>query len=129
MTREVYLDHQAATRVLPEVFEAMRPYFSEAYGNASSFHHHGLRARDALAHAREQIAAFLNAESPDEIVFTSDGSEAANLAVKGAAWAAQRRGRHLVTSRIEHPAVLGSVEFLEQQGFTATRVQVNGEGF
>ena len=129
MTREVYLDHQAATPLLPEVLEAMRPYFSDAYGSASSIHQHGLRARDALARAREQIAAFLNAESPEEIIFTSDGTEAANLAVKGTAWAGQRRGRHLVTSEIEHPAVLGSVEFLESQQFTSTRIKVDSEGF
>jgi cysteine desulfurase len=129
MTREVYLDHQAATPLLPEVLEAMRPYFSDAYGSASSIHQHGLRARDALARAREQIAAFVNAESPEEIIFTSDGTEAANLAVKGTAWASQRRGRHLVTSEIEHPAVLGSVEFLESQQFTSTRIKVDSEGF
>jgi len=129
MTHEVYLDHQAATPLLPEVLEAMRPYFSDAYGSASSIHQHGLRARDALARAREQIAAFVNAESPEEIIFTSDGTEAANLAVKGTAWASQRRGRHLVTSEIEHPAVLGSVEFLESQQFTSTRIKVDSEGF
>jgi len=126
--RQVNLDHQAATPVSPEVFEAMRPFFSEAYGSASSLHQHGLRARDALDKAREQVAAFIDAESPEEILFTSDGTEAANLAVKGTAWANQRRGQHLVTSAIEHPAVLGSIEFLEQQGFRGTRLPVDAEG-
>lgn len=126
--RQVYLDHQAATPLLPEVFEAMRPFFTDAYGNASSLHQHGLRVRDALARAREQVAAFVNASSPEEILFTSDGTESANLAVKGVAWSAQRRGRHLVASAIEHPAVQGSLEFLEKEGYTCTRVGVDAEG-
>lgn len=127
--RRVYLDHQAATPVRPEVFAAMRPFFSEAFGSASSLHEHGLRARDALARAREQVAAFIGAESPEDILFTSDGTESANLAIKGAAYANQRRGTHLVVSAIEHPAVLRSVEFLETQGFTCTRVKPDTEGF
>jgi len=126
--RHVYLDHQASTPVLPEVFEAMRPYFTEAFGNPSSLHQHGLRARDALAAARRQIAAFIGAESPEEIYFTSDGQESANLAIKGVAYANQRKGNHLVVSATEHPSVLQSVEFLEKQGFTCTRVKVDGQG-
>src|SRR6266540_7150197 len=102
----VYLDHQAATPVLPEVFDAMKPYFAEAFGSASSLHQHGLRVRDALAVARERTAAFINAESPDDIIFTSDGTESANLAVKGVAYANQRKGTHLVVSEIEHPSVI-----------------------
>ena len=126
--RSVYLDHQSATPVLPEVFEAMRPYFTEAFGNASSLHQHGLRVRDALAKARSQVAAFVNAESPDDIIFTSDGTESANLAIKGVAYANQRKGNHLVISETEHPSVINSVEFLEKQGFTCTRVKVDAEG-
>jgi cysteine desulfurase len=125
----IYLDHQSATPVLPEVFEAMRPFFAEHFGNASSLHSHGLRARDALAKAREQMAAFIGAESPEDIIFTSDGTESANLAIKGAAYANQKRGNHIVVSAIEHPAVLRSVEFLETQGFTATKVKVDANGF
>ena len=124
----VYLDHQAATPVLPEVFEAMRPFFTEHFGNASSLHSHGLRARDALAKAREQMAALIGAESPEDILFTSDGTESANLAIKGAAYANQKRGNHIVVSAIEHPAVLRSVEFLETQGFTSTKVKVDANG-
>ena len=124
----VYLDHQAATPVLPEAFEAMRPFFTEHFGNASSLHSHGLRARDALAKAREQMAAFIGAESPEDILFTSDGTESANLAIKGAAYANQKRGNHIVLSAIEHPTVLRSVEFLETQGFTATKVKVDANG-
>ncbi len=125
----VYLDHLAGTPVLPEVFEAMRPYFSEAFGNPSSLHQHGLLARDAVSRARAQFAGLLNAESEDEILFTSCGTEAANLAVKGVAYANQRRGNHIVVSAIEHPSILGSVEFLEKQGFVATRVPVDPNGF
>ncbi len=126
--RQVFLDSQASTPVLPEVFEAMKPYFTEAFGNPSSLHHHGLRARDALAKARAQFAALINAESPEEILFTSGGTESANLAVKGVVSANQRRGNHIVVSTTEHPAVLNSVEFLEKQGFTCTRVKVDREG-
>ena len=81
--RTVYLDHQSATPLLPEAFEAMRPYFTEYYGNASSLHQHGLRVREALKKARQQQAALVGAESDEEIFFTSDGTESANLAVKG----------------------------------------------
>jgi len=127
--RRVFLDHQATTPVLPEVFEAMRPFFSEACGSPSSLHQLGLRARDALARARAQVAALINAESPDEIVFTSGGTESANLAVKGTAYANQRRGDHIVISEIEHPSIINSVEFLEKRGFNCTRVKVDPEGF
>ena len=126
--RHVYLDHQAATPVLPEVLEAMNPFFAGAFGNPSSLHHHGLLARDALATARAQIAAFIHAESPDEIIFTSDGTESANLAVKGTAAAHQRNGNHIVISATEHPAVIASAEFLESRGFTCTRVKVDARG-
>lgn len=125
----VYLDHQSATPLLPEVFEAMRPFLDgPGFGNPSSLHQHGLRVRDALARAREQVAAFVGAASPEEILFTSDGTESINLAVKGVAWANARRGRHLVASAIEHPAVLDSIGFLEKQGWTAARVGVNAVG-
>src|SRR5436190_19262442 len=126
--RQVYLDHQAATPVAPEVFEAMKPYFGEIFGNPSSLHQHGLRAGDALAKAREHIAALINAESPDDIIFTSDGTESSNLAIKGVAYANQRKGTHLVVCETEHPAVINSIEFLEKQGFTCTRVKVDKEG-
>src|SRR2546427_7845296 len=126
--RPVYFDHQSTTPVLPAVFAAMRPYFSEWFGNPSSAHQHGLRARDALAQGRAQVAALIDAESPDDIIFTSGGTEAVNLAVKGAAYANQRRGHHVVISAIEHPAVINSVEFLEKEGFNCTRLKVDAEG-
>ncbi len=124
----IYLDHQSTTPVLPEVFEAMQPLFAAQFGNPSSLHSHGLRARDAMNIAREQIARLINAESPEEIIFTSGGTEATNAAVKGAAFANQRQGKHIVLSGIEHPAVLNSVEFLSKQGFTSTKVSPDREG-
>ncbi len=127
--RQVYLDHQSTTPVLPEVWEAMTPFFRGHFGAPSSLHHHGLRARDALAQARSEIAALINAASPAEIIFTSGATESANLAVKGTALARQRQGNHIVISATEHLSVLNSVEFLERQGFTCTRVRVDGEGF
>jgi cysteine desulfurase len=126
--RTVFLDHQSTTPVLPEVLEAMQPFFLEHYGNPSSQHRHGIAARDALEEARAQFSALINARSPEEILFTSCGTEATNLAVKGFAYANQRRGRHIVVSAIEHPAVLNSIEFLESQGFECTRVGVDREG-
>jgi cysteine desulfurase len=127
MMRQVYLDHAASTPLLPEVFEAMKPHLSEFYGSPASFHQQGLRARDAIAAARERVAAFIHAGSPEEIVFTSSGTEAANLAVKGTASGHQRLGRHIIASAIEHPSVMNSLEFLEKQGFTCTRVEVDSE--
>jgi cysteine desulfurase len=124
----IYLDHQASTPVLPEVLAAMQPWFAETFGSPSSIHSHGLNARDALQKAREQVAALINAESPEDIIFTSGATESANLAVKGTAWANQRKGKHVVLSSIEHPAVTNSVEFLQTQGFSSTTVKVNAEG-
>src|SRR3989442_8612639 len=115
--RRVFLDHQSTTPVLPQVFEAMRPFYSEACGSPSSLHQLGLRARDALARARAQIAALINAESPDEIIFTSGGTESANLAVKGTAYANQRRGDYIGLSPTQHPAGIKSVEVLVKNRF------------
>ncbi len=126
--RQIYLDHQSATPVLPEVLEAMSPFFSEAFGNPSSLHQQGAHAREAMSEARARIATLIHAESPDDIIFTSDGTESANLAVKGAAYAGERRGNHIVLSATEHPAVIHSVEFLEKRGFTSTRVKVDRDG-
>jgi len=124
----VYADHQGATPVLPEVLEAMHPYFSERFGNASSLHQEGHLAKEALAVARERMAHFLNAEASENIIFTGNGTEAVNLAIKGAFFANQKRGRHVVLSTIEHPAVTNSIKFLESLGSTVTKVAVDGEG-
>jgi len=125
MNRRVYLDHNASTPVYPEVVEAMLPYFGERFGNPSSVHGFGQEAREGLETAREQIAHFLRA-GKEEIVFTSGGTESDNLAIKGVALG---RGRgHLITSRIEHHAVLRAVESLEGLGFEATYLDVDGDG-
>lgn len=126
--RQVYFDHQASTPILPEVFAAMEPWLRENFGSPASLHRYGVQAREALEQAREQVAKFINAESPEDIIFTSGATEAANLAVKGAAYASQRRGKHIVASAIEHPAVLNSIEFLKTQGFSATLVKVDSQG-
>ena len=125
MNRQVYLDHNASTPVHPEVVEAMLPYFSERFGNPSSVHGFGREAREGLETAREQVAHFLRV-GKEEVVFTSGGTESDNMAVKGVALA---RGRgHIITSRIEHHAVLRAVETLETQGFAATYLDVDGHG-
>lgn len=126
--RQVYLDHQAATPLLPEAREAMRPFLTDDFGAPASLHRLGLRARDALEQARAQVAGFLGAEFPEEIIFTSDGTESANLAIKGAMWANERRGRHLVISATEHPSVLNAAAFLEAQGFDVARVAPDRRG-
>jgi cysteine desulfurase len=125
MNRSVYLDHNASTPVHPEVLQTMLPYFSERFGNASSVHGFGREAREGLETAREQIAGFLRV-SKDEIVFTSGGTESDNLGIKGIA--AARRSGHIVTSQIEHHAVLRTCEMLETQGFTVTYLPVDEYG-
>jgi cysteine desulfurase len=126
--RSVYLDHQASTPLLPEAFEAMKPYFMEAYGSPSSLHRYGLQVRDGMKTAREQIAAMINAESADDLLFTSGGTESANLAIKGFAEANHKKGNHFVVSATEHPSVLNSLEFLEKHEVTVTKVPVNSIG-
>jgi cysteine desulfurase len=125
MNRRVYLDHNASTPVHPEVIAAMLPYFGERFGNPSSVHAFGREAREGLDTAREQIASFLGV-GKDEIVFTSGGTESDNLAIKGVAMA---RGKgHIVTSQIEHHAVLRTCQNLETLGFEVTYVPVDGHG-
>jgi cysteine desulfurase len=125
MSRRIYLDHNASTPVHPEVMAEMLPYFTEVFGNASSVHAFGRAAREAIDAARDRIASFLGV-SANEIVFTSGGTESDNFALKGLALA---RGKgHLITSQIEHHAVLRSVQALEAQGFAATYLPVDGYG-
>jgi cysteine desulfurase len=123
----IYLDHAATTPVRPEVLEAMLPYLTEHQGNPSSIHASGRRARQALDEAREEVARQLGAK-PREIVFTASGTEADNLALRGVAWAASARGRHIVTSAVEHKAVLSTTAVLERQGFEVTAVAVDRYG-
>jgi cysteine desulfurase len=125
--RRVYLDNSATTPVLPEVFEAMRPYFSEHFGNASSIHHHGQEARAAVEGARESVAKLLGCRA-SEIVFTSGGTEADNLAIFGVVGGAVGPGDHLITSTVEHHAVLNGCKHLESQGCEVTSVPVDGRG-
>src|SRR5581483_688245 len=118
--QRVYLDNNATTPVLPEVFEAMRPYFGEQFGNASSIHHHGQETRAAVEGAREAVAELLDC-SASEIVFTSGGTESDNLAVAGLL----KAGDHVITSSIEHHAVLHAVKHLEEMGCEITVVPVD----
>jgi cysteine desulfurase len=121
--RRVYFDNNATTPVLTEVFEAMRPYFAEHFGNASSIHHHGQETRAAVERARESVAALLGCRA-SEVVFTSGGTEGDNLAIFGLA----RTGDHVISSTIEHHAVLNSCKHLEAIGCEVTRVPVDGRG-
>ncbi|MBZ0304948.1 MAG: aminotransferase class V-fold PLP-dependent enzyme, partial [Anaerolineae bacterium] len=124
----IYLDHSATTPTDPRVVEAMLPYFTEVYGNASSTHAIGRQASQAIEKARVAAAAVLNCK-PTEIIFTSGGSESDNLAVRGAAWAAYSRGRHLITTPIEHGAVSKTIaQLTEQQGFESTILPVDATG-
>lgn len=119
----VYLDNNATTPLLPEVFEAMRPYFGERFGNASSIHHHGQETRAAVESARESVAVLLGCRAA-EIVFTSGGTEADNLAISGLV----ATGDHVITSSIEHHAVLHACKHLEEIGCEVTYVPVDGRG-
>jgi cysteine desulfurase len=123
----IYLDHAATTPVRPEVFEAMRPYLTATFGNPSSAHSFGRAARAALDDAHELVAARLNAEAR-EVVFTSGGTEANNLALKGAAWAGKGRGHRIVTSATEHHAVGHALRYLEKFGFEVFELPVDRYG-
>src|ERR1700686_3269349 len=126
--RRVYLDNNATTPVLPEVLEAMRPYFGEHFGNASSIHHHGQETRAAVERARESVAALLGCRA-SEVVFTSGGTEGDNLAIFGlASFGTARSGDHVITSTIEHHAVLNSCKRLTAQGCEVTYIPVDGRG-
>ncbi len=123
MLRRVYLDNNATTPVLPEVLEAMRPYFGEHFGNASSIHHHGQETRAAVERARESVAALLGCR-PSEVVFTSGGTEADNLAIFGLL----RSGDHVITSTVEHHAILNACKHLAAKGCEVTYISVDGRG-
>ncbi len=124
---EIYMDHAATTPVRPEVVEAMLPYFSSEFGNASSVYGWGRRAHQALDGARDQVSELLGAQA-NEIIFTSGGSEGANLAIKGVAWAYQTKGKHIITSAVEHHAVLDAALWLKKHGFDVTVLPVDEEG-
>ena len=125
--KRIYMDNAATTRVTEPVFEAMRPYFCEIFGNPSSVHAFGREARKAVEQARRQVATALGAQA-GEIYFTGSGTEADNWALRGAAYAQKARGRHIITTQIEHHAVLHAAEQLEKEGFEVTYLPVDGDG-
>ena len=127
MEKQIYLDHAATTAVDSRVVEKMLPYFSGVYGNASSQHFYGRKAQQALDEARDTIASLLHAQ-PSEIYFTSGGTEADNWAMKGIALANESKGKHVITTAIEHPAMLGACKDLEAMGFEITYLSVDKTG-
>lgn len=126
--RKVYLDNNATTRMREEVLEAMLPYYKDIYGNASSIHEFGRTARLGIDAARQKVADLLGAASKEEIIFTSSGTEADNFAVKGVAHALKSKGNHIITSSIEHQAVLNTCKFLEKDGYKVTYLKVDKYG-
>jgi cysteine desulfurase len=127
MTAPIYLDNNATTPIDPAVVDAIEPYLRDHFGNPSSDHDYGYRTRAAVQTARAQLASLLGA-APAEVVFTGGGSEANNLAIKGVAYALQARGNHLITSAVEHPAVVEPLHFLERQGYQVTTLPVDAHG-
>ncbi len=123
-----YFDNAATTKVKKEVLEEMLPYFNERYGNPSSLYSIGRASKKAIEEARKKVANFINA-NPNEIFFTGCGSESDNTIIKGIAYANQKRGKHIITSQIEHPAVLHTCQMLEKQGFEVTYLKVSKDGF
>ena len=124
----IYLDNGATTKLDPEAVHAMHPYFTEKYGNASSSHHKGQEAKMALNEDRHIIAKSIGAKD-EEIIFTSGGTEANNFTIKGIAWANKDKGRHIITTKIEHDCILNACKWLETQGFKVTYLGVDSEGF
>lgn len=124
----IYFDNAATTRVKQEVYNEMKPYFCEQYGNPSSLYTLGRSAKRAIEGAREKVANLIGADK-NEIYFTSSGSESDNTALKGIAYKNKEKGKHIITSKIEHPAILETCQELEKQGFEVTYLNVNEEGF
>lgn len=125
--KRIYLDYAATTPTDPEVLEAMKPYFFEKFGNASSIHAYGQEAKKGIEAAREKLASFIGAK-PEEIVFTSGGTESNNTAIKGVAGALQQMGNHIITTALEHHAISEPCKFLEKRGFIVTTIGVDKEG-
>lgn len=125
--QSIYLDYNATTPIDPEVAEAMMPYLTQYFGNPSSSHLYGQQTRQAVDQAREHVANLLYCQ-PDEIIFTGSGSEANNQAIKGVAEAQHNNGNHIITSRIEHPAVLQPCHYLEERGYEVTYLPVDNQG-
>ena len=125
--RKVYFDHNATTPMHPEVAKSIHPFLGEMFGNPSSIHFAGREVRKAMEDAREAVAAFFGCR-PLEVVFTSSGTESGNLAVKGVAYLPGNEGKHIVTSQVEHPAIMQTCKFLEKRGYRVTYVPVNTQG-
>lgn len=123
----IYLDNAATTKLDEKVLDAMLPYLKENYGNASSIYKLGREARKAIEETREKVAKILNCK-PSEVYFTAGGSESDNTAIKGNAHSYKNRGNHIITSKIEHPAVLESCKELENEGFEVTYISVDENG-
>ena len=123
----IYLDHNATTPVHDEVFEAMIPFLKERWGNPSSIHWAGRNEKTAMTEAREKVAEFLNC-TPAEIIFTSSGTEGDNHAIKGIAYSKRKKGNHIITTTVEHPAILNTCKFMEKQGFEVTYLGVDEMG-
>ena len=126
--RRVYMDHGAGMPLDSRVFEAMKPYFGENYGNPSSSHSSGNVARNAVESARENVARLVAAEKPQEVIFTSGGTESNNLAIKGFVYRNRKKGNHIITTAIEHMSVINVCKFLQKQGFEVTYVPVDKQG-
>ncbi len=127
MSDEIYFDNNATTRVLPEVAEAMIPFYTEQYGNPSSIHRFGSQVGEKIAQARAQVAALIGAADPIEVIFTSSGTEGDNAAIRGMLEARPDK-RHIVTTQVEHPAVLGLCQHLEKKGYRVSRLGVDADG-
>ena len=125
--KRIYLDYAATTPADPEVIKAMQPYFFERFGNPSSIHSFGQEAKKAIEDAREKVAGFLGAK-PEEIIFTSGGTESNNFAIEGVAYALEKKGNHILTSAIEHHAIIEPCKFLEKKGFKISVVGVDKNG-
>ena len=123
----IYLDYNATTPIDPAVADAMKPFLEDRFGNPSSAHAFGTREREGVETARAQAARLLGA-APDEVVLTSGGTESNNHAIRGVALARRERGRHIVTTAVEHPAVTEVCDWLARHGFETTRVPVDGNG-
>lgn len=128
MSKYIYMDNAATTPIKREILEVMMPYFTDKYGNPSSIYSIGGQSRNAVERAREKVSKVFNAK-PQEIFFTSCGSESDNWAIKGIAYANRKRGNHIITSKIEHHAVLHTCQYLEKQGFRVTYLDVDEYGF
>src|SRR6266850_8293178 len=125
MKKTIYLDHNATTPVRPVVLEAMLPFLKTHYGNPSSLYQLGQEGRKAIDHAREQVAQLLGVKNPEEIAFTSGGSESINWAIKGVAAANRKKAKHIVTTKIEHSAGMNACKYLESLGWHVTYVGVD----